>query len=104
MKIPFDPKEDTHYNMYTHNNGTFTVPKTGLYRVSAETYHTVNTGRFELQENFGRRWYQFWKPKLVMREVVEVVKVPCGMEVKHLNAGQEVSMAVIERIGGIDGC
>lgn len=69
----------------------YSAPISGKYLLSFNFVERVPTGKFELQKNSGRKWYQFWKPKMVLREVYELKELPQHNEVKELKKGEKVS-------------
>jgi hypothetical protein len=69
----------------------YTAPVTGYYRVSMDIRHYAPTGRDTLQENYSREWWQFWKPKMVMRPEYREEIISDGVQVKLLEKGQAVT-------------
>lgn len=80
----------------------YSAPIGGKYILKYNLIESVPTGKFELQKNIERKWYQFWKPKMVLREVYESKGLYQCHEIKDLKKGEEVILVnkfQIERIG-----
>ena len=83
-KIKFSKKgSDTH-------RGVFTAPTTGYYTVSAEMTLAEKTGRVIDVPNPNRKWYQFWKPKMIWIDEYEVTSKSGNIEIVRLKEGQEI--------------
>ena len=77
---------------------TFTVTISGTYQVSAHVVKFEPTGKFETVLNDSRKWFQFWKPKYVTREVLRKVFVREGTKLVRLNKGESIDMDAL-RLG-----
>jgi hypothetical protein len=76
----------------------FKVLTTGYYMVSSMIYTARATGRYEVVKNPDRRWFQFWKPKTIEKEVYETVGRSGGQEIRFLNRGEFFEGEFMERI------
>lgn len=52
---------------------TYRAPVAGLYHVQVGV--ALPTGRFEMVKNEDKLWFQFWKPKMVSREIIKYVDI-----------------------------
>jgi hypothetical protein len=80
----------------TYRIGTFkyTVPVTGHYLVSAKVISCIPTGKFETVKNPNRKWYMFWEPRMITREIMECVHHDGGVQVQFLYKGVEIDSAI----------
>lgn len=77
----------------------FTAPIGGLYEVSAQGVKAIATGKFETVKNPRRKWFQFWKPKFITREIYDYVKIPnAGRKTVFLKAGDVVDTEHLYRL------
>jgi hypothetical protein len=58
-------------------NTTYTIPTSGIYTFSSNLTRAIHTGEFHWVKNESRKWFQFWKPKLVYKEILTYIDVPC---------------------------
>ena len=77
---------------------TYTVPIGGLYSVKAKIHSLVPTGRFEWRVDEGRLWWQFWKPRKVLREVMESVEYVTDHMTAPMKAGDMIRVVEVERV------
>lgn len=56
----------------------YLAPKTGYYQVASYAYKSVPTGRRVKEKNYGRRWWQLWKPKMIEVDEYKIVAVSNG--------------------------
>lgn len=70
----------------------YSAPISGKYILKFNLIESVPTGKFELQKNIDRKWFQFWKAKMVLREVYESKGLYQYQEIKELKKGEEVSL------------
>ena len=75
---------------YQEKEQVYVVPMSGNYMCSAKQYVYVPTGRKTMQKNYGRKWWQFWKPKETLQDEFIAQEYWSGQEVKYLEAGQEI--------------
>ena len=88
-------------NNYNKKSGVYTVPVSGYYQLSATNVHIIPTGEYETVLNPNKRWYEFWKPKLITREIYKTEFREDGVQIKLLKAGETVDttdMTWIRRI------
>lgn len=69
------------------NDHKYAVPISGYYLVSAKTYTHIPTGKFETVKNPRRKFWQFWKPKIVTREIYETKVTLDSRQIVHAKAG-----------------
>lgn len=67
----------------------FTIPKTGYYEIFIPLTISRPTGEYEYVENFNRKWFQFWKPKKVFTEKMEISTI-YERRIKLLNIGDVI--------------
>ena len=78
-------------------DGLYTIPQSGFYTIKGTFQRMVPTGRTITVVNEDRRWFQFWKPKMVERAEYERVYETGAEEVRCLKAGDTVHMALSPR-------
>lgn len=66
----------------------YIAPTSGYYEVCAKIVIYKPTGKFETVKNPNRRWYEFWKPKFIQREIYEMTEEFKGRDVIYLKQGQ----------------
>lgn len=74
----FNPFKGDTQGSYDPDTATYRAPVSGYYHVSAKITNFSPTGKFEWRKDWSRKWYQFWKPKLVYREIYESVEAEEG--------------------------
>lgn len=78
---------------------TYKVPIDGYYQVSAYMTRSVPTGMMETVPNPKRKWWQFWKPKTIIRPEYRIEKIQDGYDMMYLKEGKEVNIGItIQRI------
>lgn len=77
---------------------TYHAPVAGIYEVRTNSVRYEDTGLIETVSNEHRRWFQFWKPKLITRKVYRKVSEMSSREYVRVKAG-EIIENVIERVG-----
>ncbi len=80
-------------------NGTYKAPIKGYYKIDAVVKKAIPTGELETVENLDRKWWQVWKPKVVVREKMIYETIIEGSSVEYLEAGQKIEINV-SRIAG----
>lgn len=96
----FNPFKGNTQGSYDSSTGRYTAPIAGHYIVSAKSYKCVPTGRFEWQENYARKWYEFWVPKLVYKEIYDTIQVDDGTQLVFANQGETIGTKIeMIRIG-----
>lgn len=93
MDFPNKFKGDTH-GSFDPSSNIYTAPVAGYYTVGASVVKYKPTGRFEVQENYSRKWYQFWKPKKVLKEVYEREYVEEGSKIVYAKQGEVIGTKV----------
>lgn len=71
--------------------GVYLAPVGGYYQVSAKIHKLVPTGRFSFQPNPGRWWWQFWKPKEILRPEYRTETAEEGCSIKFYREGEIIS-------------
>jgi hypothetical protein len=79
-------------------NGTYKAPIKGYYKIDVVVKKAIPTGELETVENLDRKWWQVWKPKMVVREKIIYETIIEGSSVEYLEAGQKVEFKAT-RIG-----
>lgn len=73
----------------------FTVQISGYYEISATMHHARPTGKFEEVPNPDFKWWTFWLPKTVTREIWDYSESKTGRQVVYAKAGDRLEMPVI---------
>lgn len=68
----------------------YTIPQAGYYRVSSSFTKVIPTGKMIWQDNWDRKWWQFWKPKKIEVPEYKFESVQEGTEIKLFKKGEEV--------------
>lgn len=76
----------------------FTAPIAGYYNMQAEIIEYIHTGKFEDIKNPSRKWYQFWKPRIIKQEILKSRKIKGGQQVKYLKASESVDSEWVHRV------
>ena len=66
------------------NNHILTIPVKGAYKLSLNAYKRMPTGRFEMQTNINRKWWQIWKPKMILSEVYDIIPIKDQNDMNHM--------------------
>jgi hypothetical protein len=77
---------------------SFRAPSSGLYEVSAQMIRYEPTGEFETVKNPYRMWFQFWKPKMITREIFKRIETPEAVRILHLYKGETVDSLFLRRV------
>ena len=81
---------EKHKELFNKIFGPYVAPVKGSYHVMSTVTPYVATGEFEDVRNHGRRWYHFWKPKAIRREIYKAGEPIQINKVIELEAGEEV--------------
>jgi len=73
---------------------TYTAPIGGIYRVSSEVLTYEPTGEIEIIANPAYRWYKFWLPKIIVRNVYRTIRNDSGIQLVHLKKGESVGSTI----------
>lgn len=84
MKFPIDDK----LSPCDSTVSEFRALTAGYYMIRSEEIYYKPTGRFKDVPNFGRYWFQFWKPKMVSKEIFEQSKRMGGQTLVRLEQGE----------------
>lgn len=76
---------------------TYTIPQAGMYQITARIMRAIPTGRYETVPNPDRRFWEFWKPRWVTRQIYRYDTSPEGIQVIRLNPGDRVESAMEPR-------
>lgn len=76
----------------------FTAPSHGYYMVSEQITYCIPTGRTETVKNESRKYFQFWKPKMITREIFIIEKKHDGQRMVYLEKGQTVETKMAYRL------
>jgi hypothetical protein len=79
-------------------NGTYKAPIKGYYKIDVVVRKAIPTGELETVENLDRKWWQVWKPKMIVREKMIYETIIDESSVEYLEAGQKIEINV-SRIG-----
>lgn len=91
---------DSYGRLVINENNTinFVAPVAGHYCVSEEITYYLPTGKYETLPNEARKWYEFWEPKFVTREIFTVVKRHDGTKIVMLKKGDEIQTKTAYRL------
>lgn len=70
--------------------GPYKAPVDGIYNISTTIVTYTATGEFEEVRNFNRKWWQFWKPKIIIQEIYRANEPVKTHKQVFLKAGEEV--------------
>lgn len=90
----FNPFKGNTQGSYNADTATYHAPIAGYYSVSAKIHKIMPTGKFEWREDWSRKWYQFWKPKLVYREIYESIEVEEGNKIVYAEQGDVLDTTI----------
>jgi len=96
----FNPFKNDTQGSYNPSTATYTAPIAGYYHVSAKVHKMIPTGKFEWRKDWSRKWYQFWKPRLVYREIFETAESEEGSTIIYAQKGEVFGTKVtLDRVG-----
>lgn len=81
---------DKHKELFNKVFGPYKAPIKGSYHVITTITPYIATGEFEAVKDHSRKWYHFWKPKTINREIYktgEPIKIDRLVE---LEEGEEI--------------
>jgi len=70
------------------------APVNGFYSIRASMTRIIHTGKFETVRNPDRRWWSFWKPKFITREIVKYEHLNPIDKTVYLKKGDKVVPSV----------
>lgn len=82
-------KRDTH--QHRRDTRGYYAPVSGYYQVTSELIRHVPTGKFQTIPNPEKRWYQFWKPKMITREIMQQVREPGMKQTVYVSKGDMIA-------------
>lgn len=72
----------------------YSVPKSGFYKVSAKFARFEKTENLVEQVNHNRKWFQFWKPKMILTTEYKLIETLDANEIRFLKEGDVVSSPI----------
>ena len=76
----------------------FKAPETGFYIVSGFVIKYLPTGQYEILENPSHRWYKFWVPETVTKEIYRAVTIADGEKTVYLEANEKIYTCFLRKI------
>lgn len=87
-------KNDKDSHQFNPELNKYTVPVTGWYHLAGRMVKMRPTGRYEQVTN-RRYWFQFWKPKMISRQIYEIEETWEGTEIRMLQEGQSITIGSV---------
>ena len=73
----------------------YRAPSAGYYQISATIYHYVPTNFMVWEENANRFWWQFWKPRFVLKPGFKYFTTEDGTQIVYKQAGDPIDINAI---------
>lgn len=76
----------------------YNLPLDGYYYINMACSVSRPTGEYELVDDEKRKWYQFWKPKKILKEKYIFEKIIDGASTQYIKKDHKLEFQV-QRIG-----